>query len=305
MNSSITTMREDLIHKLGLGTVQFGLDYGISNRAGQTSEEEVKNIINYAHEAGIKTIDTAHLYGNSEQALGESIPPEYEFEIITKTIPIKKSVITKNDITRVINGIEQSFERLKRNKIYGLMLHHADDLASENAPNLFAALSKYKKENKFKKIGVSVYNQSQIDLVLEKFEIDIIQIPINIFDQRLIKSRSLKALRDAGVEIHARSAFLQGLVFLDPDNIPDKLKNIGPTLKKFHAWVKENNITPAQGALMFLVDQPEIDRIICGVNTKAQLQELTNALATMPKIDTGIFPSLAVDDISLIDPTKW
>ena len=298
-------MPENYAHKLGLGTVQFGLEYGISNQAGQTSADEVNRILEYAVNHDIHTLDTAHLYGNSEKSIGDNLPQDAQFKIITKTIPIKSDAINADDIKTIEDGFLKSLERLQQSSVYGLLLHHADDLKSNNAIALYSFLESIKKKNLVSQIGVSVYDSDQIDFILNRFDIDLIQIPMNIFDQRLIKSGHLQKLKQHGVEIHVRSAFLQGLIFMDENDLPSKIENITSQLKKFKDIIRHQNMTAIEAALAFLAQQKEIDKIICGVNNLEQFKELHQTMSHLPKIEKGLFDSCAIDDTSLINPANW
>ena len=298
-------MHKDYTHKLGLGTVQFGLEYGISNTHGQTSLDEVKDILKCAADHNITTIDTAHLYGNSEEAIGQSLPSNHDFKIVTKTIPIKKDTISEEDITTVKTGIDESLNRLQQKQLDGLLLHHSDDLKSKNAGTLYEALVEYKSKGIINKIGISAYNSEQIDFTLENFDIDLIQIPMNIFDQRLLTSGTLKKLKQKNIEIHVRSAFLQGVIFMQPKQLPSTLKPLAPYLQKFLDLAQELNQPPEAVALAFLIQQEEIDKIICGINSCEQFQTLITHTGNLPAINPELFNSFAINDTPLINPANW
>lgn len=268
--------------KLALGTVQFGLDYGISNKGGQTSLEEVKKILAIAKQNNILTLDTANAYGNSEEVLGQFA--DSDFEIITKIqMPI---------------DFVKSLKNLKRKNIYGLMFHNVDILIQN--PEYWQALKIYKNENKVKKIGVSVYNKEQIDYVIANYQIDIIQLPINVLDQKLIKSGCLKRLKDNGIEIHARSVFLQGLLLMD--NIPTYFNPIKTVLNDYFEFLKTNNLSKQEGALGFAKNLTEIDKIVIGVNSSQQLQENINAYNREVDMD---FTRFSIENESFLNPSMW
>ena len=293
------------VHKLGLGTVQFGLDYGVSNSAGQTTWAEVESILDCALAHDIGTIDTARTYGTSEETIGEFKSGRHLFDIITKTIPINREIITERDIEVVEAGVLLSLEKLQQDRLYGLLLHHADDLKSKNGRSLYNSLKHFKEEGIVSKIGVSVYNDEQIDFVLNNFEIDLIQVPMNIFDQRLIQSGALRRLYQFGVEIHVRSAFLQGLVFMRAEELPDNLKRYAPYINEFHKVVNDLGITPACAALAFLMQRPEVSKVICGVNSLAQIEELIQTVSALPKIDPNLFAPVGAEDSTFLNPASW
>ena len=292
------------LDRLGLGTVQFGLDYGVSNNIGQTTQDEVYKILQYAFENNITTIDTANTYGNSEDVLGHSTLNK-NFNIISKTIPILKSKIKTSDIKLVTNGIFESLRKLRINRLDGLLVHHCQDLIVDGGNSLYRRLSELKNENIFLKLGVSAYSGEEIDFVLNNYDIDIIQIPMNVFDQRLLKSGTLKKLKEAGVEVHVRSAFLQGLALMSPQELPDKLFKFSLHLEKFHSLTKEMKISPLAACLAFLMQQTEINKVIFGVNSLKQLQQLIQTVLNLPWVDLKVFDAISINDINLLNPSKW
>lgn len=298
-------MHKNIIQKLGLGTVQFGIDYGISNKSGQTAPDEVQKILNIAIQEGVKIIDTAHLYGNSEDVLGEALPADSPFNILTKTICFRKDAIDQNDCDDFEKSIQDSLSRLKQEKIYGLLLHHADDLFSKNGDALFNIMKRYKNQGIISKIGASVYDAEQIDRLLQNFDIDIIQLPLNIFDQRLIESGHLAQLKKKNIEIHVRSAFLQGIIFMEANDLPNKLSGLKKPLQSLHDAAKEKGITPMQAALAFLLHNPDIDHVICGVNNGAQFQKLCDTVKDLPALPNNFFTPFVVNDPLLINPANW
>jgi aryl-alcohol dehydrogenase-like predicted oxidoreductase len=293
------------LHKLGLGTVQFGLEYGVSNSVGQTTSAEVERILNFALVNDIRTIDTARTYGTSEEAIGGFNAGRSFFDIISKTIPINREIITKSDIEIVEAGLLLSLKKLRQDQLYGLLLHHADDLKAKNGQSLYNSLKRFKEAGIVAKIGVSVYNGEQIDFVLDNFEIDLIQVPMNIFDQRLIQAGALRKLNQFGVEVHVRSAFLQGLVFIRTEELPDSLKRYSPYIKEFRKVINDLGVTPACAALAFLMQRSEVNKVICGVNSLAQLKELIETVTFLPKIDPDLFAPVGAEDSSFLNPASW
>lgn len=294
----------DGINKIGLGTVQFGIDYGITNHAGQTGPDEVAKILKIAKSENIRILDTARLYGNSEEVLGNSISST-DFKIVTKISPIKKPKITETEIDFIKSSLSQSLAALKTDRIYGLMLHHADDLLTKGAEKINDTFRQWKSDGIVQKTGISVYDQTQIENILQKFDFDIIQIPASVFDQRLTKSGILKKLKEKGVEIHVRSAFLQGILLSTPDTIPDNLEGLKKPLVDFIAACETTDQSQASAALGFLLDNPDIDHIICGVNSAAQLSELCQQAKSYKTLPKDFFDSFEVHDKTLLNPALW
>lgn len=287
--------------KIGLGTVQFGLDYGVSNKSGKTPPQEVRRIIETAAQNGIRVIDTAALYGTSEDSLGMALPTGHAFDIITKTIKFGKVTIGDDDATALEDGFTGSLSRLKASSVYGLLMHDADDLFKEGGAKLFAKMVSLKKAGLVKKIGASVYTASQIDRLLSRFSIDLVQLPINVLDQRLIRSGHLAKLRSAGVEVHSRSAFLQGLLLMDPDGLAPFFEPVKEHLRLYHGFLKQEQISPVHGAIGFVAGLDEIDTVVCGVETSDQLLDILKARP----LSLPAFDKFAISDERMLNPAKW
>ena len=281
--------------KLALGTVQFGIDYGIANTKGQVQIEEVHAILNYAQKNGVNTLDTASSYGNSEEVLGKFVVND--FKIITKTTSIKKGV------NEVVRNFHQSLKNLKQQKVCGLLIHDINEIEHKRFDALFIELARLKQQGLVKKIGASVYNSQQIDYLLDNFSIDLIQLPINILDQRLIRNDSLIKLKKHNVEIHARSAFLQGLLLMSTDTIPSWFNPIKDTLKLFHKEAKKQNLTKLQLALGFVQSLTEIDKVVVGVDSLKQLYEIINASSV--KVNAVELSNISINDPIFLNPSNW
>ncbi len=288
--------------KLGLGTVQFGLDYGITNRSGRTGAEEVGLILETATRNGIRFIDTAALYGASEEVLGNTLPADHDFNLITKTIRFDAEKISAEDVSRLERAFASSLTKLHAASLYGLLIHNANDILVAGGEQLMAKLSDLKRQHLVEKVGISVYTSEQIDSILNRYEIDLIQLPVNVLDQRLLAGGKLSDLKAKGIEIHARSAFLQGVLLADPDSLPAHFDPVKPHLKRYHAVLKERGVSPVRAALGFLSSCADIDVIICGVDNHDQLMELCHEAGSPPDLD---FSSFALDDESILSPPLW
>jgi len=163
------------------------MDYGISNPAGQVSAGEITNILSVADLNGIQFIDTAALYGDSEAMLGKLLPAGHQFKLVTKTIQFKSDRITSEDVALLELTFSSSLQKLRCSSVYGLLVHNASDILAIDGCRLFECLTMLKQRGAVKKIGVSVYTAQQIEMVLERYAIDLIQLPLNILDQRLLQ----------------------------------------------------------------------------------------------------------------------
>ena len=277
--------------KLALGTVQFGLDYGITNQSGQVTIKEVKGILDFAKENGIDVLDTASGYGNSEKVLGGVGVDNYQ--IITKTISLK------NGVDKVIDGFYQSLDDLSQKQVEGLLIHNIQDIENKQFSALFDKLNELKQQGLIKKIGFSTYTPEQVNFLLENFDFNIIQVPFNVFDTRLIQSGQLQALKSKGVEIHARSVFLQG-VLLDFDNLSDYFLTWKAQFTEYQAMVKNSGLSLLEYALNFVLSVQEIDRVLVGVNNEQQLREIVLSLKGLDGLEDYF-----INDINLLNPSLW
>ena len=287
------------ISKLGLGTVQWGKAYGISNREGKTSQDEVKRILLIAQSNDIKLLDTAPSYGDSELILGKR--NLRDFKIVTKTEYFKNNTISNIDKENLISTFMNSMLKLSLDSIDGLLIHDVNDLFKRGGEDLVDGLKFLKDSGLVKKIGISIYDSQQINSSLQIFKPDIVQLPINVFDQRLIKDGTLKKLSELNIEIHARSIFLQGLLFIKENNLPEYFSPWKNKISDWHYQCKINDLTPLSAALNFILGLPEVNHCLVGVNSAKQLQEIIVA----SKKNIFFDKDFATDDEKLINPKNW
>ena len=286
--------------KLALGTAQFGLDYGLSNTSGQVKLPEVKSILEEAKKYNIDTLDTAIAYGNSESVLGEIGVDK--FNVVTKLPPIPKDI---SDIDLWVNNqVKSSFKKMHVNSVSGLLLHKSSDLLESSKMKLFDSLCKLKDDGIISKIGVSIYHPEELD-ALERhgIKIDIVQAPFNILDRRLESSGWLHKLNLAGIEVHTRSVFLQGLLLQKKEQRNPYFNKWNNYFKIFDEWVKDTRQTPLGASLNFSNSYKSINKVIVGVQNKTQLTEI---LASISQDSQFSVPSeLEIDDLMLINPSNW
>ena len=287
--------------KIALGTAQFGMDYGLSNIHGKTDKYEASKILQYAYDYGISLIDTASSYGDSEKILGEVITNSCK--LVTKTPHFSDSYIDNSHVVKLKESFRQSLFNLRQKDIYGLLLHSCDDLLKPGGSFLFQEMEDLKSIGVVKKIGVSLYNSEQIDMVLSKFNIDLVQLPINIFDQQLLIGGWLDKLKDYDVEIHARSAFLQGLLLMTNDLVPPYFFPIKKNLEVFYKSAKELSLSQLELALGYVMGISEIDQVVVGVNTVEQLKEIIKA--TQVQINPMDFTDIYINDPAFTNPSLW
>ena len=284
--------------KLALGTVQFGLSYGIANQLGQVSRIEAKKMLDFAVSQGVDTIDTAIAYGDSEACLGKI--GVQSLKVITKLPPITDVC---DDIDQwVRQNITDSMARLGCKEIYGLMLHRSHDLLGESGQQLYYAMQNLKKNGLVKKVGVSIYSPAELDAISPKFPVDIVQAPFNVVDKRLLTTGWLDRLNNESIELHTRSSFLQGLLLMPREAIPAKFSRWKPLWDHWYGWLREIDISAAKVCLDFVQSFGQIDRIVIGADSLAQLTQLVEFASAPKKLE---FPTIMCDDEKLINPANW
>jgi len=285
-----------VINRLALGTVQFGQDYGVANRSGRVSFEQIKECLSIAHLNGVDALDTAISYGESESVMGQ-IGIE-KFRVITKLPEVPQGIDVQDWIK---SRVFQSLSRLNISSAYGLLLHRPQQLHSPIGNNILFALEDLKKVGLIKKIGVSIYNpEDLLGLPLTKF--DIVQAPYNILDVRLFTSGLAQKLKDLGMELHTRSAFLQGLLLMPKKDRPPKFMRWGDLWSKWDTWLSEEGISARQACLSFVLSKKEIDRVIVGFDSAIQLKQL---LEIAGEDSFYAWPSFEEVDLKLTNPSLW
>jgi aryl-alcohol dehydrogenase-like predicted oxidoreductase len=290
--------------KLGLGTAQFGMRYGITNKQGQISRENAAKILANAAQAGIQLLDTAPGYGDSETVLGDVLRNQSAFKIITKTHPLHVEKIDLSQINVLQSVFSQSLKHLQQERVYGLLVHHAKDLALPGAEKLVAWLQKMKSEGLVERIGVSIYNAPEIDGVLRMFTPDTIQVPLNVLDQRLLQSGHVKHLKSLEVEIIARSVFLQGLILASPRESDSYFREITQQVKLFQDDMAQNGHTALEGALGFLHHVGLIDVALVGVSGLEELKSILSAFKKASEIKAN-WSTYSLSEDRLLNPSRW
>ena len=288
--------------KLALGTVQFGLDYGISNPRGRVPLDEVRRILDTAESGGIKVVDTAADYGECESVLGQYLPGS--ISVITKTGRFVEPELTDASIATFRARVAESLARLRRDRLYGLLVHYCEDLVKPGGARLFAALEELKVDRVVERIGISAYRRDQIEPLMERYRFDLVQVPLNVLDQRLTGSNFLHAVKAAGVEVHVRSVFLQGLLFLDPEEVRPYFAPIRPLLRAYHDALRRRGLTPVEGALAFVKSCAEVDYVVVGTTGAAELSEVLGAWNSTRGNDFDFTPFAVAED-AMVNPARW
>lgn len=285
--------------KLGLGTVQFGMNYGVANETGKIHPSEAKKIFQLAKVHNINLIDTAMTYGDSQKIIGKV--KDSGFNIVSKLPPLPEK--NPNIDIWINNLIQETLNQLKINSLYGLLLHQPKNLLGDLGKKLIHALYKIKSNGLVKKVGISIYDCSEIDQVINLFEIDIVQAPLNIIDRRIETSGWLSKLNRSKIEVHTRSTFLQGLLLLPIHKIPSKFYKWKVMWDRWYYELKKHNLDAAEVCLSYPLSIAEIDRVIVGVDNFNQLNDLIKISQYKPFEHDWSF--MKSNDKLLIDPNNW
>lgn len=281
--------------KLALGTVQFGLQYGINNQSGVPRDVELGEIFSLAKESGIKVLDTAQSYGNAEERIGKLT--NNEFQIITKFKKLESPF-------PFLSELRDSLSKLKSGSVYAYLAHDSDLLI--NNPLWWEGLLEAKGLGLVKKIGYSLYSVNQLESLLTKKMIpDLIQFPYNILDRRF--EPYLPQLASLGVEIHTRSVYLQGLLYMEPCQMPIYVRALHPYLTQIKEIVKMYDVSLGQICLGFALQNPFINKVVIGIDNIFQLTENINLCkkVNLPQSIMNELLSIEVKDNNLLNPANW
>ena len=284
-------------NKLSIGTAQLGSNYGIAFTAEKIPAEEFGIIMSVAKNNGIASLDTAISYGDSQRILGDIGVKSWS--ITTKLPPIPAN-INRLDIW-YYNAIESTLSDLKVNKIETLLLHNSSDLTGDDGSRLRSLLLESRSSGLVTKIGVSIYEPAEINSFYHIFRPDVIQCPFNVFDQRISSSGWLEHLKKDGVEIHARSVFLQGIILRNTSELDPYFSPWIGAFFKFTKFCEELGVTKLEAALGFVKAEPGIDKIIVGVEGLKQFEEILKAYQkVMPELFSG-----PCEEKGLVNPLMW
>jgi aryl-alcohol dehydrogenase-like predicted oxidoreductase len=277
------------------------LPYGISNTHGQVDRTEIDEIWQVARGANITLLDTAIAYGNSEENIGAT--ESVGFDIVTKLPPLSGA---ETSVTQWVQSqIKNSLAKLKRNTVYGLLLHNSADLLASNGDELLAALINLKRDGLIKKFGVSIYAPTELDSLysqIPSFRPDIVQTPLNVIDQSIASSGWLTRLSEMNVEIHIRSVFLQGLLLQQPNERSVGFNKWSSVFAQFDSWSKAQKTSPLAACLGHVLSYPEVSQVIIGVTSANELKQIIAASASG---HVRAPQSLQVTDVDLIQPMNW
>ena len=286
-------------NKIILGTAQFGLDYGINNKKGRPTYETIKEILDLAHAKKIIFLDTAEGYGNSHEIIGDyHRNSNNKFEVITKFSPLRKDF--SNNISE---RIKHHLRIMNIDSIYCYMFHSYIDF--KKYFNLFRLdLLELKKKGVINKIGVSLHSNNDMIDVLKNQDIELIQLPYNLFDNKNKREKVILKAKKLGIEIHTRSTFLQGLFFKDIASIEGELSVLKKYLFKLQCIIDPSEINNL--ALNYVYSNPNIDAVLIGVDSVSQLKN--NISCVENNKYRNIFDNINlinVEEENMLNPANW
>tara|TARA_B110001452_G_scaffold119986_1_gene99546 strand:+ start:6000 stop:6875 length:876 start_codon:yes stop_codon:yes gene_type:complete len=289
-----------LNNKLILGTVQFGLDYGVNNTLGKPSQKNIAKILDYAFQNGISILDTAEAYGDSQTNIGVYHNSSSNvFKIISKFSPLR------SDLSKEIKvRVTQNLNILNVQKLHGYMFHSFQDF-EKYYPSMKRDFGDLQKNGLIEKIGVSLHENKDIETIFNYSDIKLIQLPFNLFDNSNHRKQILEKAKQRGIEVHSRSAFLQGLFFKKENTLTGNLKKLQKYLKCV------NNLTSSEIqtndlALNYALKQPYIDQVLIGVDNIDQLKGNLKSLKKYISMDViKSIESIQVEERELLNPANW
>lgn len=285
-----------MIKKIILGTVQFGLNYGINNRYGKISKKEAFNILDYSYHNNIKILDTAEEYGNAQEIIGEYLKEKpNKFEINTKFKIEDKSIHEQ---------LERNLKLLNKDNINVYFYHSFNDFLAY--PNSGKELLVLKAKGKINKIGVSVYENRDFLKAIKDGAIDVIQFPFNLLDNLQHRNYFINKAKENNKELQARSVFLQGLFFKDVNSLTANIEPLKPYLLNIQKIASKNNIGMESLALSYVLKQEKINHVLLGIDSLQQFKANLNAInevisdKTLQEIN-----NVNVKDVELLYPKNW
>ena len=274
---------------LVLGTAQWGSAYGVTNSVGRLTDQQIAEIAEIALEAGIRFADTAAGYGDAEARLA---PWAKNFAITTK--------VKGSGSMPIPTQISESFGRLGVEQVRCCLIHDWASLTDEEANDAAKALKEAKAQGKIEKIGISAYDEHDLQRALAIFgTVDAAQVPVSILDRRLVGSVAIEALVVQGCEIQARSVFLQGLLAARSESALGQ----HPDVQGFHSTCEEMNLDPIRGALSFVRELSWVNQVVVGITSAQELKEILRSNATGSA--NHLLKLSGSQDANLVDPRNW
>lgn len=309
----MASVNKNQFSKLTLGTVALGMDYGISNRAGMPSGDAAFKVLQAARQAGITTLDTARSYGTSEVLIGEflqTLGAAADMHIVTK-FKLRKRDSYQEDVMRqeVLESVRESLARLKTGTLPVCLLHMDRSLPlGKIAAFLPGMLEELKQKGLIGMGGVSVDDPAEAVLFVDNPHVEAFQVPVNIFDSRIVRNGALKRMEAGDKVVFARSVFLQGLFFMDPDRLAGNLTQAAPYIQALRDLASQEQMSVQQLAFSFVRDLPGITSVVFGAVTPEQVAQnavLQRGPALPEALRKSAMEHFARVPVTVITPGYW
>ena len=291
--------------KIGIGTAQLGMKYGVTNNSKKLDLDNFKKILSLSLKNNISIIDTANSYGDSIKKIGYTISQNKfrnKFKIISKVSDLRK-VKKSNIYSHIFDNISFSSKKMKVKSLEGILIHDIKDLESKKSTEIFNSFIKLKKKKLVKKIGFSAYKISDVLKYIKKYNFDFIQFPLNVFDQRILDKKIQKKLRFFKIELHVRSIFLQGLLLLSKKELPNNFRN-RHIIKRWHKFLNDNSLDAITTCINFIKHNNIYSKVIIGFHDYQQFEDVVKNFSIKKNINLN-FKKLAIKDESIINPSNW
>jgi len=275
------------ISKLGLGTGQFGLDQPPGPR-GRSREAEARDILSIAARSGLSVLEIERHAPSADAQLRAAMPQPHPFRMTLTAIRPDRGP------DAVEAEVRAQMLRLGVEKVDAILAPSATDLFSPLGPKLWDRLKALRDEGLCRQIGVPVYASDDPVGVAKRFKPDLVQAPASLLDQRLLLDGSLASIAEMGIEVHLRSIFLNGVLFLPPDRAPSHLKAAAGRISRARRLIAEGRSDPLQAALGFALTRPEASAVLVGVTSAAEMSAVVAAaMSPPPDLD---WDEMAIDD---------
>jgi aryl-alcohol dehydrogenase-like predicted oxidoreductase len=282
--------------KIVLGSANFSSGYGLRKSKG-ISVKDLNKIYKILIRNNINSIDTAFSYPESEKKISSS-----KLKKLNISTKISFLNYNKKSSVPILNLVKKSLKKFKKNFFYSIYFHNSKDLFGPNGKKFYEDIVQLKKKKLIKKIGVSVYSPEELKKLLKNYYFDIVQIPINVFDRRFLKKNYLQKLKKKGIEIYARSIFLQGILLLNKKSLPKYFKKWSKIFQKWDEWNINNHQKKILTCINFVKKIKYLDKIVIGVSNSEQMKEIIK-LTRIKKIK---YPKkIFSTSKSLVDPRLW
>lgn len=285
------------LDKFVIGTAQFGMSYGVSSKNNVLTLDDISSILTYSKSIGISFLDTAPVYGNAESRIGEI--GLQGWNVITKLPKIPLPDIKIENF--VVSSVCASLTRLRIDKVYAILLHFPGQIWGEFGDAIYKSLLKLKEERLVEKIGISIYDMKELNMLL-RYDFDVVQTPLNLIDRRIIDTGWANRLTSMNVEIHVRSVFLQGLLLMNDIDRPRYFVKWAALWERYDKWLLENKINRLSACLNYIYQHEAVNKILIGIENIKQLKMIVDQ-----RQEGGlVFPEdISSNNPDLLNPSRW